>query len=294
MIRVRRSLLSVPAINQRAIDKVQNLGCDGVIFDLEDSVAPEKKAEARANLRQLFATKPPEGRETIIRINALSSPIAEEDLALIAELRPDAVLLPKVDEPGDVNAATAHLERLDVPLSVRIWAMMETPKGILNAGAIAATARREQNRLDCFVLGLNDLRKETRVPPRPDRTYLVPWMMHAVLAARAYGLDVIDSVFNDFRDDESFSKECLQGRDMGFDGKMLIHPTQIAAANQAFGPAEEALAEAHAIITAFTNPQTHELNVINLDGRMVERLHLEQAQQLVAQQQWIESRKKPA
>lgn len=288
---LRRSVLSVPAINVRALAKVHGLDCDAVIFDLEDSVAPDMKEAARQNLRQFFKDTPLQGRETIIRINAMASDYGAADLQLALECQPDAVLLPKVDEPSDVLDVVDVLSDADAPDSLRIWAMVETPRAILNIAAIAEAARTPDARLDCFVVGLNDLRKETGVADQAGRTYLVPWLMQTVLAARAYGMDVIDSVFNDFRDDAAFSAECEQGRAMGFDGKMLIHPGQIEAANNSFGPRETALAEASAIIAAFGEPAAVGLNVINMNGRMVERLHMEQAQKLVQKADAIAARK---
>ncbi|MFJ6324543.1 MULTISPECIES: HpcH/HpaI aldolase/citrate lyase family protein [unclassified Rhizobium] len=288
--RLRRSVLSVPAINRRALDKLSSLDCDAVIFDLEDSVSPEKKAEARENLRAFFAETPLPGKERIIRINALSSNFGADDLALVVELEPDAVLLPKVDEPQDVTGVSDRLAEADAPESLRIWAMIETPRGILNAAAIAEAGRTAGSRLDCFVVGLNDLRKETGVPPQPGRSYLVPWLMQVVLAVSAYGLEAIDSVFNDFKDAEAFDAECGQGRLMGFSGKMLIHPNQIEAANRHFGLDEAAIAEARAIISAFAEPDAATLNVVNLGGRMVERLHLVQAERLVHKARLIEQR----
>ncbi|HEV7433760.1 MAG TPA: CoA ester lyase [Pseudorhizobium sp.] len=284
----RRSLLSVPAINQRALNKVHDLNCDGVIFDLEDSVFPEKKGEARDNLRRFFRQTPLEGREGVIRINGMNSEFRKEDLELIGELAPDAVLLPKVDGPQDIGEVAGLLAATSP--GVRLWAMMETAGGVLNAAAIAAADAR----LDCLVLGLNDLRKETGVLPQSGRAYLVPWMMQVVLAARAHGLDVIDSVFNDFRNTEEFMVECAQGRAMGFEGKMLIHPAQIEAANRAFGPSDEEITEAEAIINAFADPAAEGLNVINMDGKMVERLHLEQAERLMAKARQISERKMKA
>jgi Citrate lyase beta subunit len=288
----RRSCLSVPAINQRALDKVHGLDCDVVIFDLEDSVFPEKKAEARDNLRRFFRQTSLEARETVIRINAANSEFRAADLDLVLELRPDAVLLPKVVGPQEVRDVTSFLARASEGL--RLWAMMEAAAGVLNAAAIAAAGREVGGRLDCFVLGLNDLRKETGVPPEPGRAYLVPWMMQVVLAARAHGIEVIDSVFNDFRDMNGLIAECAQGRAMGFDGKMLIHPVQIGVVNGYFGPSPEAVAEAEAIITAFADPAAQGLNVINMNGQMVERLHLEQAERLVARARQIFERKRTA
>ncbi|MEK1895192.1 MAG: CoA ester lyase [Rhizobium sp.] len=289
-ISLRRSVLSVPAINSRALEKTHGLDCDAIIFDLEDSVAPEKKAEAREKLKAFFSGKPLANKERIIRINTLSSTFGHADMELVRTLEPDAVLLPKVNEPQDVMSVGDLLADADAPESLRIWAMIETPRGILNAAAIAEAGRTQGSRLDCFVLGLNDLRKETGVLPQPGRTYLVPWLMQVVLAVRAYGLDAIDSVFNDFRDADAFDTECAHARAMGFDGKMLIHPAQIEAANRNFGPDASAIAEAEAIIAAFADPAAEGLNVINVNGRMIERLHLVQAEGLVHKARLIAER----
>jgi citrate lyase subunit beta/citryl-CoA lyase len=278
---LRRSVLSVPAVNRRALDKIAGLDCDAVILDLEDSVAPERKAEARENLRAYFSTPVATGKERIIRINSLSSGFGADDLGLVLDLQPDAVLVPKVDEPQDVMTVSDRLAEADAPDSLRIWGMIETPRGLLNVAAIAEAGRTPGSRLDCLVVGLNDLRKETGVLPQPGRAYLVPWLMQVILAVSAYGLDVIDSVFNDFRDMDACEAECAQGRAMGFAGKMLIHPDQIAAANRHFAPDAAEIAEAEAILAAFADPAAAGLNVVNVGGRMVERLHLVQAEALV-------------
>ena len=289
--RLRRSLISVPAINERALQKARTLDCDGVIFDLEDSVAPACKAEARENLRRFFSETPLEGRETIIRINALDTPEAQDDLETVLAFSPDAVLLPKVMGATDVADINAWLEAAGAPQSLRVWAMVETPRAVLEIGAIAAERRRNAGRLDALVVGLNDLRKETGVLAQPGRAFLVPWLMQVVLAARAYGLEAIDSVFNDFRDAAGLDAECAQGRAMGFDGKMLIHPAQIAAANDHFGPGEAEIAEARSIVAGFAAPETAGLGVIEIGGRMVERLHLEQAERLLHKARQISARK---
>ncbi|MBX5163474.1 MULTISPECIES: CoA ester lyase [unclassified Rhizobium] len=290
-VRLRRSVLSVPAINLRALEKTHAVDCDAVIFDLEDSVAPEKKGQARENLRRFFSDRPLENKERIIRINSLSSDFGPADMELVTALGPDAVLLPKVDEPQDITDISDFLFEADAAEDLRIWAMIETPRGILNAAAIAEAGRTTGSRLDCLVVGLNDLRRETGVLAQPGRTYLVPWLMQVVLAVSAYGLDAIDSVFNDFRDEQGFDAECLQGRAMGFAGKMLIHPTQIEPANRHFGPDPAAIAEAEAIISAFADPASDGLNVINSGGRMIERLHLVQAEALVHKARLISARK---
>ncbi|PZM09747.1 HpcH/HpaI aldolase/citrate lyase family protein [Rhizobium tubonense] len=290
-MRLRRSVLSVPAVNRRALQKTHELDCDAVIFDLEDSVAVERKAEARDNLKEFFSGPSLVSKERIIRINALSSSFGNADLDLVLALEPEAVLLPKVNEPQDIMAISDRLADADAPEALRIWAMIETPRGILNAAAIAEAGRTAGSRLDCFVVGLNDLRKETGVLPQPGRTYLVPWLMQVVLAVRAYGLDAIDSVFNDFKDMNGLENECLDGHAMGFDGKMLIHPDQIEVANRCFGLNDIDVAEAEAIIAAFADPAAAGLNVVDLNGRMVERLHLVQAQGLVHKARLIAERK---
>ncbi|KQR36712.1 ATP-binding protein [Rhizobium sp. Leaf155] len=289
--RPRRSLLSVPAINLRALQKLSSLDCDGAIFDLEDSVAPDMKDEARSNLLSFFRETPLANREAIIRINPLSTQTGLKDVEAALTCGPQAILLPKVEQPSDIHELADLLGEADAPEEMQIWAMIETPRGVLNAAAIAEAAHTKAARLSALVVGLNDLRKDTRVPARPGRTYLVPWLMQVVLAARAYGLDVIDSVSNDFRDLDAFAMECGQGRDMGFDGKMLIHPAQIEAANIAFTPDEAALVEAHETIAAFAKPESVGLNVININGRMIERLHVAGAERLVAIAEIIAARK---
>lgn len=288
---LRRSVLTVPAINRRALDKVAGLDCDAVIFDLEDSVAAEKKAEARANLLVFLEKTDLSHRERIIRINASDSAFFRDDMDAVLACMPDAVLLPKVEDPEAVQSVAELIDDSGAAEGLRVWAMIETPRGILNAAAIASSGRTADSRLDAFVVGLNDLRKATGVPAAPGRSALVPWLMQVVLAARAYGLDVIDSVSNDFNDLAAFAAECSQGRSMGFDGKMLIHPAQIGGANTAFGPSAEDLAEARLVVAAFARPDNAGLNVINADGRMIERLHLDEAERLLARFQSIQDRK---
>ncbi|MCG5480467.1 MAG: CoA ester lyase [Ensifer alkalisoli] len=289
-VRLRRSVLSVPADNPRALAKVKVLTADAVIFDLEDAVAPERKREARDALVRHLSEDRPE-IETVIRINRTEAGFNELDLAAALAVSADAVLLPKVEVPADIQAALDWLAENDAPESVRLWAMIETPRGVINAPAIAETGRTRADRLDCLVVGLNDMRKATGVADLPGRPYLLSWLMQILLAARGSGLDAVDAVFNDFRDAQGFETECRQGRDMGYDGKMLIHPAQIAFANDAFGIDDAALAEARAIIAAFALPENSGKGVISLNGRMVERLHLDEAQKLAAKADIIETRK---
>lgn len=278
--RPRRSVLYVPAVNEKALSKIPSLSCDAVIVDLEDAVAPGEKAIARERLKQFFAARP--ACETVIRINALSGEWGAEDLALAAQLGPNSVLLPKVETPRDILDAADALAATDAAEDIKLWAMVETPRALLHIGAIAELGREPAARLACLVAGTNDLVKETGVLATPDRRYLMPWLMQMVVAARAGKLDVLDGVSNDFRDVTAFEAECREAAAMGFDGKTLIHPAQIVPANTAFSPSAEAIAEARGIVAAFARPEHAGKGVISLDGRMIERLHLEQAQKLLA------------
>ncbi|MDH6267620.1 citrate lyase subunit beta/citryl-CoA lyase [Rhizobium sp. SG_E_25_P2] len=288
--RPSRSLLCLPGSNERAIAKLPSLAMDGVILDLEDAVADSEKDAARDKIRAFFEAPPIDGVERIIRINDVASRHAEKDLALVLETSPDAVLIPKVRSPSDILDVVAHLSDNDAAETIRIWAMMETPLSILNAGAIAETGRTAGGRLDALVVGLNDLRKDTGVLPDLDRTFVTPWLMQVVLAGRAYGLRVIDAVCNEFRDLERFDRECATGRAMGFDGKMLIHPAQIPAANSRYRPSPVEIAEAEEIIAGFSAPGADQLNALDIGGRMVERLHYEQALALKARADLIARR----
>jgi citrate lyase subunit beta/citryl-CoA lyase len=275
--RPRRSVLYVPASNEKALAKLAELTPDTVIFDLEDSVAPEAKAAARERLKAVFANPAP--FERVIRLNELGGEWGPGDLKVAAALRPDAILLPKIDSPRGVLDADDRLDEVDAPKRIRVWVMIETPRAMLNLGAIAELGRDPAARLACFVAGTNDLAKETGVS---DRRNLHPWLMQMVLAARAGGLDVLDGVSNDFRDPDAFSSECREARGMGFDGKTLIHPAQIAPANAAFSPSQEEIGQARRIRAAFARAENAGKGAIALDGRMVERLHLAQAERLLA------------
>lgn len=279
---LRRSVLYIPASNDRALAKLATLACDAVIIDLEDAVAPAEKPAARQKLAAILASRPSGIREMVIRINALSSEWGADDLAAALACAPDGILLPKVDTPRDVLEAGDILDENDAPDSLLLWAMIETPRSVLNIGAIAELGRDAASRLSCLVAGTNDLIAATGVLATPDRSHLVPWLMQMLLAARAGGLDIVDGVSNDFRDLEAFAAECSQGAAMGFDGKTLIHPAQIEPANSAFAASETALAEARRIVEAFALAQNAGKGAIALDGRMVELLHLAQAQNLLS------------
>jgi len=280
--RPRRSVLYMPATNEKALAKLPSLACDCVIFDLEDAVAPEAKADARERLRAFLTQSRPDRVEIVVRINALSTEWGTEDLIAMRACRPNAILLPKIDTPRDVKEADEALDDMDAGRNLALWTMIETPKAMLNIGALAELGRDNATRLACFVAGTNDLVKDTGVRATPDRRYLMPWLLQIVLAARAGGLDALDGVSNDFRDLDAFARECAEGRNMGFDGKTLIHPAQIDPANAAFSPTGEEVREAQAIAAAFALPENAGKGVIRLDGRMVERLHLAQAERLLA------------
>ena len=274
--RPRRSVLYMPGANERALEKAKSLAADALILDLEDSVAPEAKDQARERVASAVKGGGYGTRELVIRINGLDTPWGAEDMAMAAAASPDAILAPKVSSGADVNRAVAMMKV--APSRTRLWVMMETPLAILNAKEIAGADRR----LSCFVLGTNDLVKETRTRTTGGRFALLPMLSLCVLAARAHGLDVIDGVYNDFRDETGFRAECEQGRDLGMDGKTLIHPGQIAACNELFSPAAEEVAWSRRIIAAFRMPENAAKGVITLDGRMVERLHLAMAERVVA------------
>ena len=275
-------MLYVPASNPRALARAATLDCDCVIVDLEDAVAPDEKPAARDRLEEHVRGRAGHGKEWIIRINALSTPWGGEDLIAARRCRPHGILLPKVETARDILEANDALDDSDARASLWLWAMIETPRALLNIGAIAALGRDRSARLACLVAGTNDLVRETGVLATPDRRYLRPWLMQMVLAARAGGLDVLDGVSNDFRAVEAFAGECRDARNMGFDGKTLIHPAQIGPANDTFSPTAEEVAAALAIRAAFARPENAARGVISIDGRMVERLHLDQAERLLA------------
>ncbi|QPC88518.1 CoA ester lyase [Mesorhizobium sp. NBSH29] len=280
--RPRRSVLYVPASNARALVKLSSLACDTAIIDLEDAVMPQDKGAARQALSGISAHRQQSRMELVVRINPLSGVWGADDLKAALALAPDGILLPKVETPRDLLEAGDIMDDADAPDTMALWAMVETPRALLNLGAIAELGRDRASRLSCLVAGTNDLVKETGVKATPDRRYLAPWLMQLVLAAKAGNLDVLDGVFNDFRDRDAFAQECMEGAAMGFSGKTLIHPDQIAQANFAFAASPEALAEARAIVDGFALPENAGRAVIVIGGRMVERLHLAQAENLLA------------
>jgi len=277
----RRSVLYMPASNSRALDKARELPADGLILDLEDAVAPEAKAQARdavvKALNQGFGD-----REVLVRINGLDTRWWVDDIDAAASARPDAVLVPKVSSPRQLQDLAARLVDMGTDPHVRVWAMMETPLAVLNVRDVAAAALDSETRLAGFVMGTNDLAKDTRARLVPGRAPMVPWLMNCIAAARAYGLDILDGVYNDLDNADGFAEECRQARDLGFDGKTLIHPRQIEPCNEAFSPTPEEVEAARKIIAAFDLPENENKAVIQIDGRMIERLHAEMARRTVA------------
>jgi citrate lyase subunit beta/citryl-CoA lyase len=272
-LRPRRSVLYMPGSNARALEKAKTLPADAIVFDLEDSVAPGQKEMARSQIRAALENGGYGGRELIVRINGLDTPWAQDDFAAIAPAGPHAVLVPKVNAPGQVMRAGQALTEAGAPAETRVWIMIETPLAVLDIRNIAMTAVDQSSRLAVMVMGVNDIAKATRATIGPGRASLQPVLLQCLLAARAFGLDILDGVFNDFADLDGLSAECALASDLGFDGKTLIHPSQIAAANAYFSPAAADVAEARAIIAAFDLPENASKGAISLDGRMVERLH---------------------
>jgi citrate lyase subunit beta/citryl-CoA lyase len=279
-IRPRRSALYMPASNARALEKARTLPADVIILDLEDAVAPDAKIAAREQAMAAVKAKGFGPREVVIRVNGLDTPWHADDIAAAVEAGPDAVLIPKVSSPTQLLAAGNMLSR--ATRSLAVWAMIETPLGILNIAAVAAAARDPSTRLGVLVLGTNDIAKETHARILPGRLPMLAALSQVVLAARAYGLEVLDGVFNDIQNAEGFGRECEEGRDLGFDGKTLIHPSQIEPCNAAFSPTPDEVAQAQKIVAAFNLPENKGKGVITLDGRMVELMHAEIAQRTVA------------
>lgn len=278
-IRPRRSALYMPGSNARALEKAKTLAADVVIFDLEDAVAPDAKETARDQVMAAVAGGGYGNRELVIRINGLDTPWGAQDLARAAAAAPDAILVPKVSTASQLTEVGQQMA--SAPGKTEVWAMIETPLAILNLREIAAAASDRSTRLACFVLGTNDLAKETRADLGENRTAALYWLSATVTAARAHGIDVLDGVYNAFKDSEGFRRECIQGRQLGMDGKTLIHPDQIAGANEIFSPTATEVEWARKILAAFAEPQNQGKGAITVDGRMVELLHAEMARRTV-------------
>jgi citrate lyase subunit beta/citryl-CoA lyase len=276
--RPRRSALFLPASNPKAIIKARNLPADVVILDLEDAVAPEMKENAREAALGALYTGGFGHREVVVRVNGLDTEWGAADLAAMARSGADALLVPKVSSPQDIlryHEALSH-----APTELQLWTMIETCGSVLRLDAMAALAK--STRLALWVMGLNDLAKDMRARPTPDRAVFAPMLSFAVAAARAHGLSILDGVCNEFRDMDVFRAEAEQGLLFGFDGKSLIHPDQIAPCNAVFSPSADDIAWAHKVIAAFAQPEAAGKGAIRVEGKMAELLHLEQAQRLIA------------
>ena len=281
--RPRRSALYLPGSNARAIEKARTLPADAVILDLEDSVAPEAKVEARAMACEAAAEGGFGARELVIRVNGLDTPWGAADLAAAAKAGPAAVLVPKVGAPEDLAAYRRALGG-----AIPLWAMIETCQAVFALGALGAASPGAG--VACWVIGTNDLVKEMRCTLDAKRTPLLPALTLSVMAARAHGLTILDGVYNDIPDLPGMERECAQAAALGFDGKSLIHPTHLDAANRVFAPEPEAVAWARTVAAAFDSAENAGKGVLKVEGRMVERLHLAQARRLIAVAEAIAAR----
>lgn len=278
LARPRRSALYMPASNARAVEKARALPCDVVILDLEDAVAPDAKPEARLAAAAAVRAGGFGRREVVVRVNALSTPWGADDLTVIAEAGPDAVLVPKVGGPGDIRAYNAAMS--GALAHTRLWAMIETGKAILRLDAIAAQA--EDTRLAGFCMGVNDLAKEMGARQVPDRAPFQAALSLSVIAARAHGLIILDGVHNEIEDLAALETVCRQGVDFGFDGKSLIHPTHLEITNRIFTPPAADVAWSRAVIAAFDDPANAGRGALRVEGKLAELLHRDQARKLVA------------
>jgi citrate lyase subunit beta/citryl-CoA lyase len=276
--RPRRSVLYMPGANDKALEKAKGLACDAIIFDTEDSVAPDAKADARAKVAAAATSGAYGKRELTIRVNGLDTEWFEADVRSAAQAGPSGVVVPKVNSADDVHAVERLLEDAGAPDHTRIWAMLETPAAMVNAVEIATASER----LEVLVMGTNDMAKELRAALVPGRQPLLWGLSKCVNAARFAGKTILDGVYNVIKDAEGFAAECRQGAEMGFDGKTLIHPSQLDAANAAFAPSEEEVAHARRVIEAFEEGLAGGKGVIQLDGKMIENLHVANAQRAVA------------
>jgi citrate lyase subunit beta/citryl-CoA lyase len=272
----RRSALYVPGANARAMDKAAGIAADALILDLEDSVAPEAKDAAREAVATAVASRRYGRREVVVRINGIDTAWAEADFAAVAALLPDAVLVPKVDSATDIARVNSALSKAG-GRGLPVWAMIETPAAVLNAAEIA-----DAPGVACLVAGMNDLASALHARIQPGRAGLVPHLARIVLAARAHGRAALDGTFNDIRDAAGFRAECVEGRDMGFDGKTLIHPKQIAVANEVFSPSPDEVERARRVIAAHVEALGAGRGLAVLDGQLVENLHAEEARRVIA------------
>ncbi len=276
-LRPRRSVLYLPSSNERALEKAKTIPCDALILDLEDAVAPDAKATARDRAVAAASSGTYGHREITIRCNGLDTPWGADDLAAAAGSGAAAVVVPKVDSVGYLDRVSAALDEGGAPGSMAVWAMVETPTAVFDVRSLAA-----HQRVAALVIGTNDLVKELRAVPGDHRSTLTPYLARAVLAARASGKAILDGVYNDIRDADGFRAEAVQGFEMGFDGKTLVHPSQVEPTNEIWAPSDDDIAEARRVINAFEAAEAEGLGVVTVDGRMVENLHRDNALRILA------------
>ena len=283
--RPRRSVLYMPAANQRALEKAKDIPADALIFDLEDAVAPDAKELAREQACNAAASSDYGNRELTIRCNGLDTPWGREDILAAAEAAPSAVVIPKVDGPEYLAQVSEVLDEGGAPAATEIWAMVETPAGILCVDQIA-----QFERTAVLVMGTNDMAKELRASITQDRHALLPYLAMCLLAARAADVGILDGVYNDIKNEEGFEQVCRQGAEMGFDGKTLIHPSQVAPTNESFSPSLDELDFHHRVIEEFEAAQNEGRGVLTVDGKMIENLHVDEARRAIAMAQVIAER----
>lgn len=276
-LRPRRSVLYMPAANERALEKARTIPADAIIFDLEDAVAPDAKPSARRKAVDAVRSGDYGSRELTIRCNGLDTEWGAEDIAAAGAAAPSAVVIPKVDSPSQVDDVAALLDGAGAPKNTMIWPMIETPTALFNVRRIAAHPR-----VAVLVMGTNDLAKELRSPIVPGRHPLVPHLALALLAAREAGKVILDGVYNDVKNAEGFAAECVHGMEMGFDGKTLIHPSQVEPANEVWAPSSDEVEHAERVIAAFDEALAEGKGVVTVDGRMIENLHVDNARRVLA------------
>jgi citrate lyase subunit beta/citryl-CoA lyase len=281
-IRPRRSVLYMPGSNARALEKARTLAADALILDLEDAVAPDAKATAREQVCAAVKAGGYGKREIAIRVNALSTPWGMDDFKAAADAKPDAILVPKISSAAEMGEIAKALKQTNADVKTRIWIMIETAASAFRLEEIAASAKDPATRLSVFILGTNDYAKETRAKITRGRAGLLPFLALSIAAARANNIDVIDGVYNDIANLDGLKEEAAQARDLGFDGKTIIHPTHIAPCNEAFSPGVDEIETARKVVTAFEQPENKGKGVLQIDGRMYEILHAEIAKRTVA------------
>ena len=275
--RPRRSVLYMPAANERALEKAKDIQADALIFDLEDAVAPDSKEIAREQACVAAASSDYGNRELTIRCNGLDTPWGREDVLAAAAAAPADVVIPKVDGPAYLDQISDLLDQGGAPSSTQIWAMVETPVGILNVDQIA-----HHKRMSVMVLGTNDMAKELRATVTAGRATLVPYLSMCLLSARAADVGILDGVYNDIKDELGFEAQCVQGAEMGFDGKTLIHPNQVAPTNKIFSPSMDELDFHRRVIEEFEAAEKDGRGVLTVDGKMIENLHVDEARRALS------------